>query len=181
MGYGSNGGGGYGQNSGGYGNGGNGYGGSGRGYGSGGGQGTGYSQGNNQDGGRQAYQGGGGYGQGAGNGGPGQAGGPGGGNPGGGGGSSLPEGFDKENPYKSRVEACLNFTMRFSRYKDVKLGELAQDDEALLFFDWLRMKPDFTGIARDMVTVFLHRPEVAARLDAAIAAKRANARNRQNG
>jgi hypothetical protein len=71
--------------------------------------------------------------------------------------------------------------LKFSRFKDVPLGELAQDDEALLFFDWLRMKPDFTGIARDFVTVFLHRPEIAARLDAAITAKRANARNRQNG
>jgi hypothetical protein len=176
MGYGSNGFCGTGS---GYGNGG-GYGGQGGSY---GGNRGGYGQ---SQGGRNDYGGGGGYGSGpqgggapngGGYGGPPQ--GNGGGN-GGGGGSSLPDGFDKERPYTSRIDACLNFVMRFSRYRDAKLGDLREDDEALLFFDWLRQKQDFHGIARDMVTVFLHRPEVAARLDAAIQAKRANARNRQS-
>jgi hypothetical protein len=175
--YGNNG---YGNNGGGYGNsGGNGggQGGGNRGYGGGYGQGQ---------GGGANYGGGGSYGSGPQGGGAPNGGGYGGspqGNGGGngGGGSSLPEGFNKDNPYKSRIEACLNFEMRFSRYKGAKLGDLREDDEALLFFDWLRQKQDFTGIARDMVTVFLHRPEVAARLDAAIQTKRANARNRNNG
>src|SRR5262249_48682105 len=138
MSYGSNSG--YGQQGGGYGGGGGG------GYGGQGGQG--YSQGAGgygSPGGNQGAPPGGGHGAPGGQAGGGQGG-------GGGGGSSLPASFDKNNPYKSRIEACLDFEMRFSRYKGRKLGELAQDAEALLFFDWLRAKPDFSGIARDMVT-----------------------------
>jgi hypothetical protein len=169
MGYGS----GYGQggNGGQYGNGG--------GYGSpsGGNAGYGGSYGQGQGGGGN-NGGGGGYGSGPQGGGAPNGGGYGGAPRGTGGGTSLPASFDKDNPYKSRIEACLDFEMKFSRYKGRKLGELAQDGEALLFFDWLRAKPDFNGIARDMVTVFLHRPEIAATLDAAIQAKRANARAR---
>jgi hypothetical protein len=98
-----------------------------------------------------------------------------GGSRGGGAGGTKPavEGFDASRPYTSRVESCGNYAMRFGKYKDATLGQLADDDEALLYLDWLRSKEDFTGLSRDYVTIFLHQPAIAERLDAAIQAKRA--------
>jgi uncharacterized protein (DUF3820 family) len=116
---------------------------------------------------------GGGYGgYGGGGGGYGGGGGGGGSRPPGGGGKPPVEGFDPGRPYTSRLDACGNFQMRFGKYKDRRLGELEQDDEALLYLDWLRSKEDFTGLSCDMVTIFLHQPVIAERLDRAIQAKR---------
>jgi hypothetical protein len=139
-----------------------------QGYGQGGGNslgGYGGSQGNSQGGNRDGN-------------GSGQGGGNGGGRSGGGGGSSLPQGFDKDRPYTSRIEACGDFALKFTRYADVKLNDLKDDPDALLFLDWLRSRENFNGVAKDFVTIFLHKPEIAVRLDSAIQEKREKARNR---
>ena len=158
--------------------------------------GNGYGQGGNSNGsngssgyggqgGQAGYGGGGGYGAPQQNGGNGQGGGHGGaqgGNAGGNEGAPRADwGWDKDRPYASRSENVGNFALNFTEFKGVPLKDLADNDRALLLFDWLSSKPDFKGLAAKMLAIFLHRPEVAARLDAAIAAKRANYRNQQNG
>lgn len=120
--------------------------------------------------------GGGGFGPGSGKrGGYSTGGGP---RPDGPGGKGGLDGFDPGRPYTSRLAAVGRFVMRFGKYKDASLDQLAGDDEALLYLDWLRSKEDFTGLSRDLVTIFLHQPTVAERLDAAIRARRSERRDR---
>jgi hypothetical protein len=70
--------------------------------------------------------------------------------------------------------------MRFGKYKDASLDRIAQDgDEGLLYLDWLRSKDDFNGLSREMVTIFLHRPDNAERLDLAIQSKRTEKANQR--
>jgi hypothetical protein len=61
-----------------------------------------------------------------------------------------------------------NWEIRFGKYKGRRVGDVGADDEGLLYLDWLLAQSWFGGGTREAVEVYLHDPNVAPRINAAL-------------